>query len=470
MSFNFPDAPTVGQIYEPVLGVSYVWVPPVWRRQVSPSEGMDEAPVDGLTYGRKNEAWSPVVGGALISDIPPPPPLQAGQLWYEGDSGVTFIYYDDGNSVQWVQIAGPQSGQQTGYVRSDIPQTMAGPLTITQGPVTVAGQPLGPTAQTRNRIVNGAMQISQENGNSASTLLAYYAADQWNTYFVSSGTFLSQRATSTTPNGSIYRYRVTVNVADAALAAGDRLDVYQSIEGTRIADFGWGTAAAKQAVLRFGFRGPAGTYCASLRNAAVNRSYLMPFTISAGQANTDTMQTFVIPGDTIGTWPVDTSAALLLDFAFAAGTTFQGTATTWQAGNLLATSTISNGMATAGNVFELFDVGLYLDPQNTGLPPRWEMPDEAQELRICERYYQQVVLGAQGYQPGAGADQSTPINFRTPMRVTPAATNVSPGSVGSATVSNEAATNNLGGYFQIRATAAATVFVVNRVTAYSARM
>ena len=42
---------------------------------------------------------------------------------------------------------------------------------------------------------------------------------------------------------------------------------------------------------------------------------------------------------------------------------------------------MTNGMAGAGNVFELFDVGLYLDPDNTGLPPKWQMPDEAEELR-----------------------------------------------------------------------------------------
>ena len=33
------------------------------------------------------------------------------------------------------------------------------------------------------------------------------------------------------------------------------------------------------------------------------------------------------------------------------------------------------------NAFELFDVGLYLDPEATGVAPKWEMPDEAEELR-----------------------------------------------------------------------------------------
>ena len=42
------------------------------------------------------------------------------------------------------------------------------------------------TALPRNRIVNGAMQISQENGNTAGLLTAYYPADQWYTSIITS--------------------------------------------------------------------------------------------------------------------------------------------------------------------------------------------------------------------------------------------------------------------------------------------
>jgi hypothetical protein len=35
------------------------------------------------------------------------------------------------------------------------------------------------SAQTRNRIVNPAMQISQENGNAVGSTNSYYPADQW---------------------------------------------------------------------------------------------------------------------------------------------------------------------------------------------------------------------------------------------------------------------------------------------------
>ena len=45
------------------------------------------------------------VAKVTLSDTAPGSPVQ-GSLWYETDSGVLMIYYNDGTSSQWVQIAG----------------------------------------------------------------------------------------------------------------------------------------------------------------------------------------------------------------------------------------------------------------------------------------------------------------------------------------------------------------------------
>ena len=47
--------------------------------------------------------------GAVISDTPPATPSQ-GQTWWESDSGAFFIWYNDGNTSQWVQVNGPMPG------------------------------------------------------------------------------------------------------------------------------------------------------------------------------------------------------------------------------------------------------------------------------------------------------------------------------------------------------------------------
>jgi hypothetical protein len=64
-----------------------------------------EAPNDGIMYGRKSQAWAPATGGCIVADAAPATRYN-GMLWYESDTGNTYMWYDDGNSQQWVQISG----------------------------------------------------------------------------------------------------------------------------------------------------------------------------------------------------------------------------------------------------------------------------------------------------------------------------------------------------------------------------
>lgn len=55
-----------------------------------------------------NATWTEVGsggsgGGLTVSDNAPLSPT-SGQLWYNSSSGKTFVYYEDGNSNQWVEI------------------------------------------------------------------------------------------------------------------------------------------------------------------------------------------------------------------------------------------------------------------------------------------------------------------------------------------------------------------------------
>jgi hypothetical protein len=75
------------------------------------SLGADEAPVDGKTYGRKNEAWAEVESGSSIF-VSDGPPLSApdNALWWDSDSGILYLRYNDGTSTQWVQAAATVGG------------------------------------------------------------------------------------------------------------------------------------------------------------------------------------------------------------------------------------------------------------------------------------------------------------------------------------------------------------------------
>jgi len=80
MAFDFPASPSEGQIFNAPGGPSYVFNTPVWK-----AVGQGQI--------------------AIISDTPPASPAN-GALWYESDSGVLYIWYNDGNSSQWVQVGG----------------------------------------------------------------------------------------------------------------------------------------------------------------------------------------------------------------------------------------------------------------------------------------------------------------------------------------------------------------------------
>jgi hypothetical protein len=260
----------------------------------------------------------------------------------------------------------------------------------------------------RNRIVNPAMQISQERGTALVdvTTGAAYTVDQWLAALSTTpgGTLRAQQVASATPGGSPFRLRFTAQAADASIAAGDIYTIVQYVEGQMIADARFGTASARQIVIRLGVRSSlAGTFGVRITNSAFNRTYVTTITIAGGEINTDLLRTVVIPGDTAGTWLTDTGVGLSLQITLASGTTFQGTAGSWQAGNFTTTSGQTNFMGTASATFELFDVGLYVSALAIGVAPSWELPAWDADLRACSRYYQvltnQIII--EGYTTAA---------------------------------------------------------------------
>jgi len=361
-----------------------------------------DAPSDSFVYGRKNGGWSTVIGGATTDDNPPAGPLQDGQLWWKSSTGVLYLWYDDGNTQQWVQVSASPQIVDNNYVRK--------------------------TADEENCIVNPSMWVSQEVAGAAVTANGAYPVDQWQIGLVTTGAISAQRVV--TPVGasspSPFRLRLTVTTADASIAAGEYCVISQAIEGVRIAKLKYGTAVARQAVLRFGFKGPAGTYSIRLINGATNRSYVAQFTITAGQANIDTAQSIVIPGDVTGTWTADNTLGLTLAFVLTSGSTFVGVQG-WQAGNILAGPGQSNGLGVVNNVFEIWDVGLHADGDFTGVAPPYVVPDYDDALRDCQRYWQAAQPTQRFWATAANQVAGSSFPFPVSMRTTPTSSMVNNG-------------------------------------------
>jgi len=69
----------------------------------------EEAPSDGKQYARKDDVWSEVLPTTSSGDSPPANPTD-GLIWYDSDSGKTFVYYVDTNSSQWVEMSPSWTG------------------------------------------------------------------------------------------------------------------------------------------------------------------------------------------------------------------------------------------------------------------------------------------------------------------------------------------------------------------------
>ena len=120
---------------------------------------------------------------ATIADVAPSTPAH-GTLWWNSANGNLYIFYNDGSSMQWVQI------NSVGSVMLDFPSSP------TEGQVFRPGAPVSNytyrsgtwiknagTASSYNRVVNPAMQIVSKTiwriAQLSAANAAYYIADQW---------------------------------------------------------------------------------------------------------------------------------------------------------------------------------------------------------------------------------------------------------------------------------------------------
>ncbi len=188
---------------------------------------------------------------------------------------------------------------------------------------------------------------------------------------------------------------VDVTTADAAIAAGDNYSVRYKIEGYDFAQI-----AQTPFIISFWHKHTiTGTYCIAVQNSGTDRNYIVEYTQTT--TNTWEYSQIAIPASpSAGTWDYTTGVGATIVFSIAAGSTFQGAANTWQAGNLFATANQVNGMSANTNFSKIQLVQVRAGSQ----AQPWETRSEAQELALCQRYFQiysqakgDVYLGLVGY-------------------------------------------------------------------------
>jgi len=280
----------------------------------------------------------------------------------------------------------------------------------------VAGSNLGAgnASIMKNRIINGAMAISQRNGTSSVSITAanQYTLDRWQVLNTQSSKLTVAQST-TAPTGFSNSLLATSSSAYTQLTS-DSFGIAQVIEGFNMADLGWGTASAKTVTLSFWVQSSlTGTFGGSLINGAFNYSYPFSYTISA--ANTWEQKSITIAGPTAGTWvgAVNT-AGIYLSFGLGGGASASGTAGAWTATAYYNTTGATNVLGTNGATLYITGVQLEVGSNATG----FEYVNYQTSLANCQRYYETFARLQSGVTGSTNTNYGT-VGYKVTKRATP---------------------------------------------------
>jgi len=245
---------------------------------------------------------------------------------------------------------------------------------------------------TKNYAQNADFAIAQRGTSFVAIANQAFSMDRW--AYVKSGTMVhtvtqdtdvpstSQVLNST---GVSYlfsnSYRANLTTPQASIGAAESMRIEHRIEGYNFKSF-----AQKVFTVSFWVKATlAGTYGFSVRNSAADRSYVAEYTVS-GSNQWEYKSITIAASPIAGTWDYTNGIGLVLNWALAAGTSFQTTAGSWQTGNFFTTSNCVNGVASGATDFRI--TGVMVNEGTTAAPFQLFSANSFQsELANCQRYY-----------------------------------------------------------------------------------
>ena len=269
--------------------------------------------------------------------------------------------------------------------------------TCTANITSVNGGQLG----NRNKIINGAMQVSQR-GTSDSGITSSEYADGPDRYKLGGSSFGTVTVSQSTdsPNDFANSYKVDVTTANGSLSAGSLLEIQQSLEGQDVQDFAKGTSDAKQYALSFHVKSTKnGTYVVMLFDHDNNRMVCKTYTVSDANWN---KYTLIFPADTTGAFGNDNAKSLSVKFILVAGTTFtSGTLQTTWGSSSNADSRVGQVNFADSTSNDWYVTGVQLEIGSVAT--EFEYRSFADELRSCQRYYEKSYR----YEDAVGSSSNT---------------------------------------------------------------
>ena len=234
----------------------------------------------------------------------------------------------------------------------------------------------------RNRIINGDMRIDQRNAGASGTANGVYTVDRWNFGAGVAGKLTyGQNYNSLTPPAGFTNYMGFKTTTAYTVGASEFFLFTQEIEGYNAADFDFGKSSAKTITISFWVNSSlTGTFGVVLANSAQNRSYPATYTILS--SNTWEQKFITVVGDTTGTWLTTNGKGLSVFFGLGVGSTFNGTAGSWQAATYLGTTGATSVVGTLNATWNI--TGVQLEAGSVATP--FERRQYGQELALCQRY------------------------------------------------------------------------------------
>ena len=227
------------------------------------------------------------------------------------------------------------------------------------------------------------MRIDQRNaGASVTPTDNQYSIDRWFCgQNVASKFSVQQNAGSVTPPPGFSNYLGCTSLSAYTPTGSNYFYVAQAVEGFNLSDFAWGTSNARTVTLSFWVRSSlTGTFGGALSNGS--RAYPYTYTISA--ANTWEYKTITFAGDTSGTWNSTNGYGVAVRFSLGTGSTYAGTAGSWQSAELVTATGATSVVGTNGATFYI--TGVQLEAGTVATP--FERRNYGQELALCQRYFE----------------------------------------------------------------------------------
>jgi len=274
--------------------------------------------------------------------------------------------------------------------------------------------------QGKNLIINGAMQVAQRGTSVAWASNGYLTCDRWHHSINNSAGRFTSKQTADSPDGLGGKcLELDVTTADTSIASNELVVLAYRFEGQDVQQLAKGTAGAKKFTVSFYVKGNGNaTYMCEFFDRTNTRLIHQQFSVTSSWSRV----TLTFNNETSnGTINNDNSHEFDMQLWLHAGSDFTSgsyTANTWSGQtNANRAVGISSLFSSTDNFFKITGVQLEVGSVATD----FEYLSFADELRRCERYYQEIYVGGMATMEGTNDAMTINGSLRTAMRASPTA-------------------------------------------------